>query len=90
LPLTIKQAALSLGETKGLEAQRAIFETISDNLYELIKTIKPVGIATYHQYCPMAFEDKGAYWLSDTSHIQNPYFGKKMLICGEVTDSLHY
>ena len=90
LPLTIKQAAIALGETKGLEAQRAIFETISDNLYELIKTIKPTGIATYHQYCPMAFEDKGAYWLSDTSHIQNPYFGKKMLICGEVTDSLYY
>jgi Cu(I)/Ag(I) efflux system membrane fusion protein len=90
LPVTIKQAAIALGETKGLEAQRAIFETISDNLYELIKTIKPTGIATYHQYCPMAFEDKGAYWLSDTSHIQNPYFGKKMLICGEVTDSLHY
>jgi hypothetical protein len=44
LPLTIKQATIALGETKGLEAQRAIFETISDNLYELIKTIKPTGI----------------------------------------------
>jgi hypothetical protein len=36
----------------------------------------------------MAFDDKGAYWLSAESEIKNPYFGKKMLECGEVTDSL--
>jgi Cu(I)/Ag(I) efflux system membrane fusion protein len=38
----------------------------------------------------MAFNDAGAYWLSKTSDIKNPYFGKKMLICGEVKDSLDF
>ena len=90
LPSIIKTAALNLNKTNGLEAQREIFETISDNLYELIKNLKPAGIETYHQYCPMAFNDKGAYWLSDTTHIQNPYFGKKMLTCGEVSKELRY
>ncbi|HQE11916.1 MAG TPA: hypothetical protein PLQ78_04150 [Flavipsychrobacter sp.] len=42
----------------------------------------------YRQYCPMAFNDKGAYWLSNEEKIMNPYFGKKMLTCGEVTDTL--
>ena len=90
LPAIIKIAALNLSKTNGLEAQREIFETISDSLYELIKNLKPSGIQAYQQYCPMAFNDKGASWLSDTTHIQNPYFGKKMLTCGEVSKELRY
>jgi hypothetical protein len=36
----------------------------------------------------MAFDNKGAHWLSNNPEIKNPYFGKKMLECGEVTDTL--
>lgn len=89
-PDIIKDASLNLSKTSSLEQQRAVFETISDNLYEFIHTLRPSGIETYKQYCPMAFNDKGAFWLSDTTHIQNPYFGKKMLICGEVQEELRY
>jgi Cu(I)/Ag(I) efflux system membrane fusion protein len=39
----------------------------------------------YKEYCPMAFDNKGAYWLSESEEIRNPYFGKSMLTCGEVT-----
>jgi Cu(I)/Ag(I) efflux system membrane fusion protein len=38
----------------------------------------------------MAFDNKGAYWLSDQAKIRNPYFGDKMLECGEVKDTLNY
>jgi Cu(I)/Ag(I) efflux system membrane fusion protein len=38
----------------------------------------------------MAFNDKGAYWLSNISKIKNPYYGKKMLTCGEVAQELRY
>ena len=38
----------------------------------------------------MAFNDAGAYWLSAASDIKNPYFGKKMLTCGEVKDSIDF
>lgn len=89
-PGIIKEASLNLRKASLLEEQRAIFETISDNLYEVIHTLRPAGVETYKQYCPMAFNDKGAYWLSNTDKIQNPYFGKKMLICGEVQEVLHY
>ena len=30
----------------------------------------------------MAFNNEGAYWLSDAEQIRNPYFGDKMLTCG--------
>jgi Cu(I)/Ag(I) efflux system membrane fusion protein len=36
----------------------------------------------------MAFNDKGAYWLSDKEAIRNPYFGDKMLTCGSVEETL--
>src|SRR5690554_2546135 len=37
----------------------------------------------YEQFCPMYEDDVGA-WLSMKKEIRNPYFGDKMLKCGEV------
>ena len=53
-------------------------------MYDLIRTVRYDQEVVYHQFCPMAFNDAGAYWLSGTADIKNPYFGKKMLTCGEV------
>ena len=36
----------------------------------------------------MAFDNQGAYWLSNAKQIRNPYFGEKMLTCGEVKEKL--
>lgn len=77
------------GET-GLEGKRASFQMVSDMLFDLVKNTGLKGHTIYHQYCPMAFDDKGAYWLSDKAAIENPYFGHKMLTCGETKDSLTY
>ncbi len=38
----------------------------------------------YQMFCPMAFDNEGAYWLQTSEKIRNPYFGKEMLECGEV------
>ncbi len=35
-------------------------------------------------FCPMVDNNKGAYWLSLSETIYNPYFGSKMLKCGSV------
>lgn len=75
---------------KELEKKRASFEMISSVFYDLVRTVRPNGTTVYYQYCPMAFEDKGAYWLSNADSIRNPYFGKKMLTCGEVKETLKY
>lgn len=73
-----------------LEGKRESFQMVSDMLFDLVKNTGLKGHTIYHQYCPMAFDDKGAYWLSDKAAIQNPYFGHKMLTCGETKDSLIY
>lgn len=87
---TISGSAIALMKETSLEAKRKEFEMISDALYTLTQTVKYSGQKIYYQYCPMAFDNKGAYWLSDKAIIRNPYFGDQMLECGEVKDTLDY
>ena len=70
------------------EKKRLAFGTISSAIYGLAKKTELKNAGIDHEYCPMAFNEKGASWLSAESEIKNPYFGKKMMECGEVTDSL--
>jgi len=70
------------------EKKRIYFSKISDQVYNIVKSAKLQNAGIYHQFCPMAFNDKGGYWLSAEAEIKNPYFGKKMLECGETVDSL--
>jgi len=81
-----KQVSALKDET--CEKQRLAFGMISSAIYGLLKNVDMKNAGIYHEYCPMAFNEKGAFWLSDESEIKNPYFGKKMMECGEVTDSL--
>jgi Cu(I)/Ag(I) efflux system membrane fusion protein len=86
----ITAEAKGLVGEKDLDGKRKSFQMISDNMYDLVRTVRYDREIVYHQYCPMAFNDAGAYWLSKSSDIKNPYFGKKMLTCGEVKDSLSF
>jgi hypothetical protein len=87
---TISASAKAIPAEKDLEAKRTEFNMITDALWSLMRTVKYDGQKVFYQYCPMAFNNKGGYWLSDTRDIKNPYFGSKMPSCGEVTDSLDY
>ncbi|MEO7530381.1 MAG: DUF3347 domain-containing protein [Sediminibacterium sp.] len=78
-----------LGE-KEIEAKRKSFQIVSDQLYDLIRTVQYDRAIVYHDYCPMAFNDQGANWLSNTADIRNPYIPKKMMTCGEVKDSIDF
>jgi hypothetical protein len=97
-------AATVSGEAKGfigeasLEQKRREFNTMTNGMYDLVRTVHYSGDHVYHMRCPMAFGDSSeGFWLSNTSRIVNPYLGKKhptygakMLGCGEVTDSLDW
>lgn len=72
------------------EERRKSFQIVSEQIYDLIRTVRYDRAVVYHQYCPMAFNDAGAFWLSNSSDIRNPYLPKKMLICGEVKDSIDF
>jgi Cu(I)/Ag(I) efflux system membrane fusion protein len=72
-----------------IEAQRTSFSKLSDSMYKSIKAYGLGGTTAYYEYCPMAFDNTGGYWLSDASEIRNPYFGDKMLNCGSVQEKLN-
>ncbi|CAN5593298.1 DUF3347 domain-containing protein [soil metagenome] len=74
---------------KDIAAKRKSFQAVSDGLFDFLRTIRYTGSKVYQQYCPMAFDNNGAAWLSNSSEIVNPYFGEKMLHCGDVRDSVN-
>lgn len=85
---TIASTAASITAASDIEAQRTAFQKLSN---EMINQVKKSGLSSgevYVEYCPMAFDDKGASWLSSSKEIRNPYFGDKMLNCGEVTETI--
>ncbi|HLF34355.1 MAG TPA: efflux RND transporter periplasmic adaptor subunit [Cyclobacteriaceae bacterium] len=66
-----------------IEAVRKSFMEMSDVLTNAVKMFGLSDKTVYYQFCPMANDNKGAYWLSQTADIRNPYFGAQMLTCGE-------
>lgn len=83
----IQSSLDKIAQTADVEEQRKHFETLSDNLIEAVEYFGVVENTIYRQYCPMAFKDQGAYWLSSEKEIRNPYFGDMMLTCGEVKET---
>jgi hypothetical protein len=84
----IQEALKAITASSDLEAQREAFSALSDNLYKSVKAFGLGGQEAFYEYCPMAFNNEGAYWLSDKEQIRNPYFGDKMLTCGVVKEKL--
>lgn len=76
----LKEVALMAAESGDIAVERKAFKTLSDWLLE---TDLPKGYVV--AYCPMADEGKGASWIQKDGDIANPYFGKEMQDCGEVT-----
>ncbi len=71
-----------------LEKARMMLSLLSDQLFHSLKKYQ-VEVGGYRQYCPMAFDNTGAFWLSDSDKILNPYFGDAMLTCGNVEEHLN-
>jgi Cu(I)/Ag(I) efflux system membrane fusion protein len=84
------QEALSTIETSAkLDAQRTAFAPLSKALYQSVREFGVTGLDAYYQYCPMADNNTGAYWISEIKEIRNPYFGDKMLTCGSVKETIN-
>jgi Cu(I)/Ag(I) efflux system membrane fusion protein len=79
----IKMATVSISETSDLKEQRNHFKNLSIYLTNAIEVFG-INEKVYSQFCPMANNNKGAYWLSTEEKVVNPYFGNAMLTCGEI------
>ncbi len=80
----LTDASGKIKAAKDITELRKHFELLSTEVILLTENYGVNQELVYKDYCPMAFNNKGAYWLSETKEITNPYFGASMLACGEV------
>ncbi|RIA09500.1 Cu(I)/Ag(I) efflux system membrane fusion protein [Flavobacteriaceae bacterium MAR_2010_72] len=79
----IKSSATSISKSSTIILQRDHFKHLSSHLIHAVQLFG-VNEKVYVEFCPMADNNKGAYWLSKENKVINPYFGDAMLTCGEV------
>jgi hypothetical protein len=82
------EAASKIASSTDLTEQRKLFSTLSNEMTTLVKGGKLSMGVLYLEYCPMANNNTGAYWLSNEREIKNPYFGDTMLKCGGVKETI--
>lgn len=78
----------AIAESNDLENQREHFVILNENMVVIAMNVEIVKPIMYVQKCPMANNNKGAFWLSTEKDIRNPYYGEQMLTCGSVIDSI--
>ena len=79
-----KEHAEHIGSNGGdIAHQREHFVMLSKDMNDLIQLFG-TSQKLYLDFCPMADDNKGAIWISETKEIKNPYFGKKMATCGSI------
>ncbi|MFO8234665.1 MAG: DUF3347 domain-containing protein [Bacteroidales bacterium] len=73
---------------EGLENKRSYFAHISEIVYCTIKSFGLQEGNLYAAYCSMAFNNQGAYWITNSQDLNNPYMGSKMPKCGKIKETL--
>ncbi len=85
------EAALQgIEDSEDLAGQRKEFKKLSNSMSSVVQQYgwSSGRDSLYLEYCPMADQDQGGYWLSYEKAIRNPYFGDEMLQCGEVVRAI--
>ena len=70
-----------------MEHLRKHFEFLSKDFEDLV-AVHPYSKTLYKDFCTMANDNKGAYWLSEYKEISNPYQDESMRTCGEVKQEI--
>ncbi len=80
----LMNAAMKLHSSSDLEGLRLQFSRLSELMTALLRSTGYTGKGDITRFtCPMAFDNRGATWLQNSSELKNPYFGSTMLKCGE-------
>ena len=84
----IREKLEAISATENLEAQREYFVSLNEHMVAVAESLSSLENTLYVQRCPMANNNKGAVWLSTEKEIRNPYYGDKMMSCGEILEEL--
>jgi Cu(I)/Ag(I) efflux system membrane fusion protein len=79
----VASAAADLARQTTIADARRAFGTLSDGLVTYARShaeVRAAGVRV--AYCPMLRKS----WLQQDGPVQNPYYGSRMLSCGELTN----
>ncbi len=82
------KATNAITAAKDIQEIRNNFDELSETIIGMVNTFQLAKKEIYVLHCPMANNNKGAFWLSESSEVKNPYYGSAMLTCGEVRDTI--
>ena len=86
--LTIAEVAKNMAEASDIEGMRVLLPELTNAYMAYLSNSSAERPTLYYQFCPMAFDNQGGFWISDKEEIMNPYFGDMMLHCGTVQQKL--
>lgn len=81
--------AKQISVSNDIKEQRSTFLILSKDIIALLKGAKFKSAPIYVDFCPMADDNKGGYWLSLNKAIENPYFPEHMKTCGQVKEQIN-
>jgi hypothetical protein len=83
-----KEMAEHIGENPDkLEHQREHFVMLSKDIYDLVNAFGSEPVL-YKVFDSMSNDGKGAFWLSASKEIKNPYMGKAMSNSGTIQEEI--
>lgn len=84
----LMQHAKLCKEASTIAGKRENFIYLSQPLIKVVEAYGPGEEKLYVDFCPMANNNKGAFWLSANPKIQNPFMVADMRSCGEVKQEI--
>ena len=81
-------ALKEIKQTSTIDEVRKSFIPVSENIIKVFKAFGTGNNKAFVQFCPMANQNIGAFWLSQETQIKNPFYGSMMLNCGETRDTI--
>lgn len=87
--MEIIRALENISITDNIQSQRDNFIVLNENMVPISLNVGGMENVIFVQKCPMANNDKGAFWLSKDREIRNPYYGNQMMTCGSIVDTIN-
>ena len=84
----IRDGAEKIASATDIDSARGSFEIITKPTISALKYFGSTEKTFYKLHCPMAFDNKGAFWLQKSQDVRNPYFGESMLTCKDSIEKI--
>ncbi|MCP5049425.1 MAG: DUF3347 domain-containing protein, partial [bacterium] len=84
----ITAGSKALSSADDINAARVQLEILTAPMESTVTNFAGGNVVVYRIHCPMAFNNKGAFWLQADDDTRNPYFGASMLKCQDSIEPL--